>query len=61
MANDFLAQAEETRAEGNVRFALEVASRPGHPSAGSLPLYADSARQAFEAAAANTEQPASRP
>lgn len=57
MANNFLAQTEETRAEGNAARAGEIASHPGHPSTASLPMYQDSARKAFESAAANAEQP----
>jgi hypothetical protein len=54
---DAFALEEEFRAEGNARRAAEIASTPGHPSTGSLPLYQESARAAFEAAAANTTQP----
>lgn len=57
MAANALAEFEESRGEGNVRFAIEVAAHPGHPSTGSLPLYGMSARQAFENAAAHADQP----
>ncbi|MGW2594797.1 hypothetical protein ACWCXC_31650 [Streptomyces sp. NPDC001515] len=52
-----LAFDEEGRAEGLAARAAEIASTPGHPSAGSLPMYQRCAREAFEAAAALTEQP----
>lgn len=57
MSNPFFAQAEETRGEGNVRFAIEIAGDPTHPMADALPVYGMSARAAFESAAANAEQP----
>lgn len=47
----------QNRAEGLAARAAEIASTPGHPSAGSLPVYQHCARAAFEAAAAHTEQP----
>jgi len=48
---------EEFRAEGLATRATAIASTPNHPSAGSLSLYQESARLAFETAAANAEQP----
>ncbi|MFG3173678.1 hypothetical protein ACGFZC_01240 [[Kitasatospora] papulosa] len=48
---------EQNRAEGLAARAQEIASTPNHPSAGSLPLYQESARAAFETAAAHTAQP----
>lgn len=52
-----LALMEERRAEGLAVRAAEIVSTPGHPSAGSLPAYQESARLAFASAAANTVQP----
>ena len=48
---------EQNRAEGLAARAQEIASTPGHPSTGSLHLYQESARAAFETAAAHTAQP----
>ncbi|NEB42300.1 hypothetical protein [Streptomyces sp. SID14515] len=48
---------EQHRAEGLAARAQEITTTPGHPSAGSLHLYQESARAAFETAAAHTEQP----
>lgn len=48
---------EQNRAEGLAARAEEIITTPGHPSAGSLHLYQESARAAFEAAAAHTVQP----
>ncbi|MFJ8923891.1 hypothetical protein ACIREK_30990 [Streptomyces sp. NPDC102415] len=52
-----LAFDEQNRAEGLAARAAEIASTPDHPSASSLHLYQESARAAFETAAAHTEQP----
>ena len=48
---------EQNRAEGLATRAQEIVSTPNHPSAGSLHLYQESARAAFETAAAHTAQP----
>lgn len=48
---------EEHRADGLVARAAEIASTPGHPSAGSLTVYQFCARAAFETAAAHAPQP----
>ncbi|GGS41494.1 hypothetical protein F2B00_22125 [Streptomyces parvus] len=48
---------EQYRAEGLAVRAEEIATTPDHPSAGSLYLYQESARAAFETAAAHTVQP----
>jgi hypothetical protein len=58
MTAQAFAYEEQHRAEGIAARAAEIASNPQHPSAGSLPLYQESARLAFEAAAAHAEQPA---
>ncbi|KFK87817.1 hypothetical protein IX27_18160 [Streptomyces sp. JS01] len=48
---------EQNRAEGLAVRAQEITTTPDHPSAGSLHLYQESARAAFEAAAAHAVQP----
>ncbi|MFJ2399830.1 hypothetical protein ACIOUE_00900 [Streptomyces xanthochromogenes] len=48
------AAEEEVRAEGMVTRIVAIMAAPGNPSTGSLPQYRDSARQAFETAAAYT-------
>ncbi|MFD3999882.1 hypothetical protein [Streptomyces rubiginosohelvolus] len=48
---------EQHRAEGLAVRAEEITTTPGHPSADSLHLYQESARKAFETAAANAVQP----
>ncbi|GGZ44769.1 hypothetical protein GCM10010387_43870 [Streptomyces inusitatus] len=57
MAAPMFAFEEEHRAEGLAVRAAEITADPGHPSAGSLPLYQAAARAAFEASAAHTDQP----
>lgn len=52
-----LAFEEQHRGEGLVARAAEIAAAPDHPSAGSLPLYRECARVAFETAAAFAKQP----
>ncbi|MFI7329326.1 hypothetical protein ACIBQ3_32405 [Streptomyces rubiginosohelvolus] len=48
---------EQHRAEGLAARAQEITTTPDHPSAGSLHLYQESARAAFETAAAHAVQP----
>jgi hypothetical protein len=48
------AAEEGVRAEGMVARIVTIMAAPGNPSTGSLPQYRDSARQAFETAAAYT-------
>jgi hypothetical protein len=61
MSAPMLASVEELRAEGLAARSAVIGASAGHPSQGSLPLYRESARIAFETAAANTEQPEDRP
>lgn len=61
MSAPMLASVEELRAEGLAARSAVIGASAGHPSRGSLPLYQSSARAAFEAAAACTEQPEDRP
>lgn len=57
VASNAFALEEEFRGEGNVARAAVIASTPGHPQSGSLHFYQESARAAFEAAAAHSDQP----
>lgn len=61
MAAPAFALEEEHRAEGNAARVIAILAVETHPSRRSLPAYQLSARLAFEAAAANTEQPAGVP
>ena len=57
MANEFFAQAEQTRADGLAARIGEITSTPGHPSAPSLPHYQAAYQNASGNAAAHTAQP----
>lgn len=57
-ACEALAAAEQHRADGLAVRCSEIASSPGHPSAGSLPHYQEAYRSASETAAGHTGQPA---
>jgi hypothetical protein len=61
MAAPSLALSEEWRAEGLACRVLEILADEANPSNCSLPDYRLCARLAFEAAAANTEQPVGVP
>jgi hypothetical protein len=60
MANEFFAQAEQTRADGLAQRIGEISSTPGHPSTGSLPHYQAAYQNASGNAAAHTAQPEGR-
>lgn len=60
MSAPALAITEEHRAEGLASRILRILDHPGIAPT-SLPQYREAARLAFEAAAANAEQPAGRP
>ena len=51
------AAEEQWRADGLAARCVEIASTPGHASAGSLPLYQAAYRSAAEAAAETAAQP----
>jgi hypothetical protein len=58
-APEFAAE-EQHRADGMATLAANIAN-PAHPSHGSLPLYQQAARAAYETAAQYTEQPDDTP
>ncbi|WP_438479218.1 hypothetical protein [Streptomyces asiaticus] len=52
-----LAAEEQARGEGLTARIVQISSDPSNPSNGSLPLYQQAARAAFETAAEYGEQP----
>jgi hypothetical protein len=51
------AAEEQHRADGLAGRIVEISASPGHPSAGSLPLYQAAYRDASQNAAGHTAQP----
>lgn len=61
MSAPALAITEEHRAEGLAGRIAHILADPANPSRPILPQYREAARDAFETAAANTEQPTGVP